>query len=239
MKPSHEQRRHVGQDLPRDDAEARSRRVTTAAATKSLLAQRQRLRAQHARVPRPAGDDQHQRRCVSGPGRQVGGDHDGQRQAGDDQEDVDEQRQTLVDPAAEVAGGHADERADQHDGEADDEADDQRRCARPRPSGRARPGPGRWCRASARTRAAAAAGPRARSGRRRASGPAEPRSARRSSSRAAPADGLAVLGGAASAPARRHGLSRGRRRSCARPACAGRATRRAGPPASWRRAPPA
>ena len=81
--------------------------------------------AEHARVPGPAGDGQDQG-DAEGAGGEVGREDDGERQAGDDQEHVEEQRQQGVDAAAEVAGSDADQRAEGDDQQADGEADRER-----------------------------------------------------------------------------------------------------------------
>ena len=60
------------------------------------FAQREGLRPQHPRAPGPAGQRDHQRSARLAGVRQVGGDDDGQRQRGDDQEDVGHHGQPLV-----------------------------------------------------------------------------------------------------------------------------------------------
>ena len=158
------QRRHVGQDLDGDDAP-----VALAGEPRGgdevLLPQRQRLGAEDARAPRPAGQRQHEDEAQRAR-RQIGGDDDGERQTGDDEEDVGDDGGGVVDAAAGVSGADADDDAD----ERDQDADAQGRCrawrARRRWFARARPGPGRWCREGAATTAVAAAR-RARAARRR------------------------------------------------------------------------
>ena len=67
-------------------------------------AQRPRLRPQHDRRARPAGDAEHDRdeHRSCGPGH-VAGDHDDERQAGDDEHDVREEREDLVGTSRRVA----------------------------------------------------------------------------------------------------------------------------------------
>src|SRR6187399_1326835 len=115
----HDQRGHVWQDLDEHDP-----RMAFATDDRSmhevLVAERQRLRTNHARVPRPAGDDQHERQGRR-PRRQVCRQNHGQGQARHDQEHVDQSRERVVDEPAEVTGGEAHDRADHDHGDAHEE----------------------------------------------------------------------------------------------------------------------
>ena len=108
------------------------------------------LRAQHPRSPRPAGDADDQReheRVRPGRLRQIGGQHDQQRQAGHDQEHVGEQGKQVVGEAAEIAGGHSDHDG-QHAGDHSRPGTRSAPCCARRPAARtARPGRTGWCRA--------------------------------------------------------------------------------------------
>ena len=119
-----DERRHVGQELDEHDAQrplARDDRGLDELA----VAQRQRLRAEDARAPRPPCEGEHDD-DARGPGRQIRRQHDRERQPRDHEEDVDEHRQHGVGAAAQVAGRDADERAHERHEQADGEADGER-----------------------------------------------------------------------------------------------------------------
>ena len=201
------------------------------------LAQRQRLRAQHARVPRPARDDQHQRererartagrrRCTMASGR-----------PGMHQEDVEEQRQQRR-PRGRRSSRRSRPRARRparRRGPPRSRSPARRAC--PPPAARARPAPGRWCRARCAAEGGCSGMPTS-AGRvaRRATG----RRGRRSTKKREDAPRRPRPCGRAGWP--RPGAPAGWRRSpgahAARPGCADRARGRRGPPASSRPAPP-
>ena len=97
-----------------------------------LLPQRERLRAHHARRPGPAGDRQHEHEVEGVAAAEESGQHDEQRQAGDDEKDVGHQREQIVDAAAEVAGAEADDDADDGRQDADQHTDGEGQAGIPR-----------------------------------------------------------------------------------------------------------
>src|SRR5579884_178428 len=100
----------VGENLKKDDApDAFS--AGASSRHKLAAAHRKRLRAQHARSPCPAGEGNHQRDGQRAA-REVRGQHDSQRQRGQHQKNVGEQREYLVDDAAEVAADQTDNDGD-------------------------------------------------------------------------------------------------------------------------------
>ena len=89
-------------------------------------ADRQRLGPDHPRAPGPAQPGEHQDGRGLPGARQVAEQDDQQRQRGDHQEHVAEQRQQVVPDAAEVARRHADEHRQDGGDHADQEAELQR-----------------------------------------------------------------------------------------------------------------